>query len=162
MDVHSFRAGLEFLPVVVRLGGGGVDEAASSRLLKLIREAEVDPASGSEPDDPKVEQAWRTAEEWLAGQIRDRESELSKITDQIIDRRISSLQESFDRWLEHRRGLLQQAEYKGQTSIARLHRGYIRRREGEVATKLRDLEGQRTVQIGHELVAGGILDVRPR
>jgi SNF2 family DNA or RNA helicase len=161
LDVHSFRAGLEFLPVVVDLNAKGVDGAASPSLLKLIREAEVDPASGAEPADHEVEEAWTTAEEWLAEQIRDREAELSRISDQIIDRRISSLEESFGRWLEHRRGLLEQAEYKGQKSIARLHRGYIRRREGEVAAKLQELEGLRTVQIGHELVAGGILDIRP-
>jgi hypothetical protein len=56
--------------------------------------------------------------------------------------------------------LLEQSEAKGQESIARLHRGYIRRREAEMDTKLRELEAQRTVQIGHELVAGGILELR--
>jgi hypothetical protein len=159
LNVHSFRSSLEFLPVVVPLGGGDVESEASARLLSLIRSANGEDASAVQPDESDVEGARRTADEFVAGNIREREAALAALSDQIIDRRISSLSESFERWLEHRRELLAQAEWNEQESIARLHRGYIRRREVELATKLRDLDAQRTIVIGQDLVAGGILEV---
>jgi SNF2 family DNA or RNA helicase len=158
LNVRSFRSGLEFHPVIVR-PGYGVDEAASSRLLTLFRDASVNESATMRPDEDVIEAASAAAEEWVAKQIQEREAELAVMSDQIIDRRISSLREAFDRWVTHRRRLLAEAEYKRQDSIARLHRGYIRRRETELTEKLRELEGQRAVQIGHELVAGGVLEV---
>ena len=157
LDVHSFRSGLEFLPVVVS-PDGEVDEAVSSQLLALVRDASAAESAGLRPDEVTIQAAWKAAEEWVARYVSERETELRALSDQVIDRRIASLQESFARWLDQRHQLLEQAEYKGQESIARLHRGYIRRRETELAEKTRELEGQRSVQIGQELIAGGVLE----
>jgi SNF2 family DNA or RNA helicase len=160
LSVRSFRSGLEFHSVVVR-PGAGVDEHASARLLMLIRDSSLTDGASMRPDDDVVDAAWTVAEEWVAAQIVERERELRVSSDQIIDRRATSLQDAFERWVTHRRGLLARAEYNGQESIARLHRGYIKRRETELAEKLRELERQRSVQIGQELIAGGVLEIEP-
>jgi hypothetical protein len=158
LNIKSFRSGLEFFPVIIR-PGQGVDEVASGRLLTLFRDASVTDQAAMRPDEDVVDAAWTAAEEWVSRQILERETELKLLSDQILDRRSSSLQDAFDRWVTHRRGQLAEAEYNRYESIARLHRGYIRRRESELAEKLRQLEAQRAVQIGYELVAGGILEV---
>ena len=157
LNVQSFRSGLEFLPVVVSLEGH-VNEAISSQLLTLMGDVRAEPA-GFGPMTMSWMPLWQVAETWVADHIRERENELATISDQIIDRRVASLQEGFDRWVAHRRRLLEQAESQGHESIARLHRGYIPRREGELAEKLRELESQRSVQIGQELVAGGAIEI---
>ena len=65
---------------------------------------------------------------------RDGASRLSAIRSSIDASRASRRASTVG--CTHRRGLLAEAEYNGQESIARLHRGYIRRRETELAEKL--------------------------
>jgi superfamily II DNA or RNA helicase len=158
LNIHSFRSGLEFLPVAVT-SGAQVSESVGSGLLSLLRTATSEPMSEPPHIDSLREQT-AVAEEWASQRIREREDELRRISDQILDRRRASLDESFDRWLVNRRQRLWVAERQGQESIARLHAGFIRRREGELAQKLREIEERRGVQIGRELVAGGLLTVK--
>jgi hypothetical protein len=158
LDIRGVRPGLEFLPVVVA-EDGAVDPSLSDSLMKLIGQSERSQSSGWRPDEPVVDRAFDAAEVWVSVRVRDREEELSRLNNQIVDRRMSSLQESFDRWLVHRRQLLRRAQVRRQDSIARLHQGYIRKREAELAEKLRQLDGQRLIQIGQDLVAGGLLQV---
>ena len=99
------------------------------------------------------------ASAWLAARIEDRRTELARVSDQILDRRTESLRESHARWMNHRERLLAHAQANGQQPIARLHEGYMRRRQGEVDAKLVELERQKGVEIGYELVAGGLLEV---
>ena len=159
LNVHSFRSGLEFLPVAIDLTGEPRPDIAG-QLLPLVQMAST--PDGAEPvADGVLTRAWETAERVAGDYVRAREQELRLISDQILDRRRSSLQESFARWLDNRHERLAYAEARGQDSIARLHRGFIRRREGELAAKLAELEAQRGVEIGRELVAGGLLTLVP-
>jgi hypothetical protein len=157
LNVHSFRSGLEFLPVAVDLGGEPREDVAV-RLLALLSSAST-PSEPAPIADAVLTRAWEVAERTAADHVRGREEELRLVSDQILDRRRASLEESFERWVENRRGRLADAEAKGQERIARLHRGFIRRREEELAAKLSDLEAQRGVEIGRELVAGGLLAI---
>ena len=158
LRVHSFRAGLEFLPVAVELDGE-VDAARSARLLTLLDDVRTWDAGEDYPDEDAIDEALRRAEEWASRQVKEREAELLRVSDQIIDRRIASLEESLERWLIKRRELLTEAEQRGDTTIARLHRGYIRRRKTEVAAKVGELGEQRGVDVGRELIAGGLLRI---
>jgi superfamily II DNA or RNA helicase len=157
LNVHSFRSGLELFPVAVDLAGNPRAEVAE-RLLSLLPSATTAPATNPIADDA-LTLAWETAERIASAHIRERETELELVSDQILDRRRASLEESFERWLENREDRLADAESKGQASIARLHRGYIRRRESEQREKLAEIEKQRGVEIGRELVAGGVLTI---
>jgi hypothetical protein len=157
LNVHSFRSGLEFFPTAVALTGEPRTDLAD-RLLAMLPSASAQ--GQAEPvDDGALTRAWEVAERLVADHVRERGQELQLISDQILDRRRTSLEESFQRWLENRRERLADAEWKGQTSIARLHGGFIRRRERELQTKLAELDAQRGVEIGRELVAGGLLRV---
>jgi hypothetical protein len=158
LNIRSFRSGLEFLPVAVTTARE-ISEDVGARLLSLLPAATSTAKSEPAHGDPLREQS-EIAEEWASRRVREREDELELISDQILDRRQASLEESFERWLINRRQRLWDAERQGQESIARLHAGYIRRREGELAQKLREIEAKRGVQIGRELVAGGLLVVR--
>jgi hypothetical protein len=157
LRLHSFRPALEFLPVAVSLDGA-VSNSLSNRLLSLLRTATTWNAH-SYATDSQLDDAYMASTAWVAGQIDGRKTELERVSDQILDRRIESLRESHSRWLNHRQRLLADARANGQQSIARLHEGYMRRRQGEVDTKLAELERQKGVEIGYELVAGGLLDL---
>jgi len=158
LNIHSFRSGLEFLPVAVGEDEGIVEDVGV-RLLSLLREARTEHADGDPASADALRRRWEAAEQWVSVRVREREQELELISDQILDRRKVSLEESFDRWVVNRLGRLADAEAQGQESIARLHQGFIRRREGELAQKLGEIETRRGVQIGRELVAGGLLTV---
>ena len=160
IDVKGFRSGLEFHPVVVH-PDRGVDEPLSDALLSLITDS-VDPNPSSERlDDGTVVRAWETAESWIVERIAQRETEMRQLSDQIIDRRVASLGDAYGRWVTNTRAKLVHAEEYGQDRIVRMHKGHIRRRDAEHAEKLRKLETERDVLIGHELIAGGILEVTP-
>lgn len=159
LRIHSFRQVLEFLPVAVTLGGA-VDEDVSNQLLPLLRSATTWDTHRYATDE-ELDDAFSTANTWMASRIDDRREELERVSDQILDRRIESLGESHARWLNHRRRLLADSQAKGQQSISRLHEGYMRRRQGEVETKLAELERQKGVEIGYDLVAGGMLNLVP-
>ena len=158
LNVHSFRSGLEFLPVAVDLAGRPRSDVAE-RLLSLLPAALTSPTL--EPiSDGVLTRAWESAEQIAADQLRERERELAQMSDQILDRRRASLEESHGRIVEKRRERLAVAEWKGQESIARMDRGFIRKRESELRSKLEEIERQRGVEIGRDLVAGGILSIR--
>lgn len=157
LNVHSFRSGLEFLPVVVGFDGEPREDI-TARLLAVLPDA-VDAEVSGPVDDAVLTTALDAAERFAAAHVKSREEELALVSDQILDRRRASLEESFGRWLVDRRRRLANARAQGQASIARLHEGYIRRREGELQLKLAELERQRGVVIGRELVAGGVLKI---
>jgi superfamily II DNA or RNA helicase len=156
LRIHSFKPALEFLPVAVELGAD-VDESVSSRLLALLPSATSWEQREPYATDGEIDAAVSTATSWMSRRIDERRTDLQRVSDQILDRRIESLGTSHERWLGHRQRLLTDAIATGQQSIVRLHQGYMRRREGEVAAKLAELERQKGVEIGYELVAGGLL-----
>ena len=158
IEMKGFRNGLEFLPVVVRYDGT-VDPALSESLVALISDSADREPSSERPDDLTVTAAWEAAENWTVDWVQQREAELRQVSDQIIDRRIASLADAHARWVTHKRIQFEQADQNGHVRIARMHAGSIRRRDATHADNLRRLESEREVGIGHELVAGGVLEV---
>jgi superfamily II DNA or RNA helicase len=156
LRVQSFRQGLEFLPVAVELGGE-VDEEVSARLLLLVQRATAWTPESPYAAEEQLDDAWAKALAWVVGRVDERRAELARVSDAILDRRIESLRDSHARWRIRRLNLLADAEEKGQQSIARLHRGYLRRRDAEVDAKVTELERMKGVEIGHELLGGGLL-----
>ena len=100
------------------------------------------------------------AESIASGHVRGREEELRLVSGQILDRRRSSLEESTERQLDKQRELLADARRNGYASIVRLREGTIRKLEAALPAKVAEIEALRGVEIGRELVAGGILSVR--
>ena len=160
LNIHRFREGLEFLPVAVELGGD-VDEELSDELLVTVQGAETWLRDDGYPDENEVAAALEQATVWAATRIAERQADLERVSDQIIERRIDSLQESHGRWREHRQRMLEEAQWRGDERMARLHHGYMRRRDNELQTKLTQLAEQRGVEIGQELLAGGVLKLEP-
>lgn len=154
--VQSFRQGLEFLPVAVELGGE-VDQEVSARLLLLIQRATTWSPDGPYAAEEELDDAWGRALAHVVGRVEERRVELERVSDEILSRRVESLRESHERWRARRLILLADAERKGQESIARLHRGYLRRRDAEVDIKVAELERAKGVEVGHELLGGGLL-----
>jgi hypothetical protein len=158
LSVQSYQPGLELVPVAV-YPTGEVDEEASASLLIRIREAET--LESAQPTDDEVERAWLGATAWITDQIENRRRELERSSDMLIDRRIASLRETHERVIAHRRERLRQEQLLGRDRIARMHEGFIRKRELELAGRIRELESRRGVSIGREDVACGVLEVVP-
>jgi superfamily II DNA or RNA helicase len=158
LNVHSFRRGLEFFPVAVSLSGEPRNDLAD-QLLSLIGIANTAPSLDPLPD-LQLTRAWEAAESIAAAHVRGREEELELVSGQILDRRRSSLEESTERQLVKQRELLADARRNGYASIVRLREGTIRKLEAALPAKVAEIEALRGVEIGRELVAGGILSVR--
>jgi SNF2 family DNA or RNA helicase len=158
LNIRGFKSGLELLPVAVAVDGD-VDEALSARVLSEMRAATSFP--NAQPSEDEVQAASDKAAAWVVRHVAERERELRRTSDTLIDRRIASLRETHARLVQHRRVRLDEDRRLGRDRLVRMHEGFIRNRDRELREKLADLEARRGVAIGREAVAGGILHVGP-
>jgi superfamily II DNA or RNA helicase len=156
LQIHGARRGFELAPVALRVDGA-VDPELSEQLLSALDEATSWTEPLGFPNDVQIELAHTRAEEWAATFGSERQTQLRRANDQILDRRVASLNESTQRLVDRQTELLNEARRKGQDSIVRLREGLIARKQSQLRTKLAEIEGQRHVDIGRELLAGGFL-----
>jgi len=156
LQIHGARQGFELAPVVVQTDGP-VEPRLSEELLTALDRATTWTDQLAYPSDAQVERAHARADEWVAGFAADRQSQLRRANDQILDRRAASLVESTQRMVDRQTELADEARRKGQDSIVRMREGRIARGRANLAAKLAEIERQREVDIGRELLAGGFL-----
>jgi hypothetical protein len=156
LQIHGARRGFELAPVALRVDGA-VDPELSEQLLSALDDATSWTEAFDFPNDAQIELAHTRAEEWAATFGSERQTQLRRANDQILDRRVASLNESTQRLVGRQTELLNEARRKGQDSIVRLREGLIARKQSQLRTKLAEIEGQRHVDIGRELLAGGFL-----
>lgn len=156
LQIQGAREGRELVPVAVRVGGS-VDTELSERLLPAVEGATrwADPADY--PTDEDIEEAAKHADEWIAIFARERQEDLRRANDQILNVRAENLKESTERMVRRRTQLAEEARLVGNDRIARMNEGFVSKRRSELAVRLAQIERQRDVDVGRELIAGGFL-----
>ncbi len=122
---------------------------------------------GEDPHGPPLDLSHHDAEK-ACSQARDIflknvaniRAEIEKSNDRFVDRRLASLNTSYEKNIKKQRDLLSRAEEEGrQERYIRMLKGTIKRLEGELRDKRNELERLRNVEVEWDEIAAGILEV---
>jgi isoleucyl-tRNA synthetase len=130
------------------------------QVLGEMVEQGQDPAEPLEIPRETARQSHDKAEQLLVKRLAQITENAKESNDRFIQSRINSLEVFYDRILNRKNELLANAnrEGKNESYIKRL-RTTIQNKENEKDARIRELEGQREVNIAYERVASGIVEV---
>jgi len=163
----ALRAEVELIAAVVDKDGD-LDASLSKDFMSIARKAKSletagDRAAHGTGDpwiaDAAVESAQAAARTWAGQQVSERQAELERITGEAIDAQLESLRLSHERMVLRIEDQLRDAELRGQESIARMRGGQLRNAHRHYDEKVHELEAKRGVDVGHSLVATGVLEI---
>src|SRR5262249_51833998 len=109
--------------------------------------------------DETVESAESAARTWAGQEVERRQAELERVTGEAIDVQLESLRLSHERMITRVEAQLFEAESQGQERLVRMRRGQLENMRRRYEDKRRELEAKRGVEVGHRLVAAGVLEV---
>ena len=154
LDMRAMRREIEFVATVVD-AAGKVDETRSESFLQLARQARttsVD-ATGLLTDEG-LDRAVAAARAWVGERVTEREADLKRLHDDVLDSKLESLRQGAERrklWVTH------QLTEARDDRIVRMRRGQLTNIDEDYERKRRELEERRGVDVGYGLVAGGVL-----
>jgi hypothetical protein len=137
---------------------GELDRELSDSFMALVaeaRKADVDPTGLLTGD--AVDRGVSAARRWAGERVAERESEIQRVNDEVIDTQLESLRLSHERRTLRVEAQLREAEEARQTPTARMRAGQLANIVREYDGKRRELEGRRGVEVGHRIVAAGLL-----
>jgi SNF2 family DNA or RNA helicase len=153
LDIRAMRREIEFIASVVD-PDGQVDAGLSEDFMRLARQAEAVSLDGTGLlTDDRLDQAVTAARAWAADRRNEREAEIRRLHDDVLDTKLESLRHGHERrklWVTH-----QLAEARDER-IERMRRGQLANLDEEYERKRRQLEERRGVDLGYELVAAGV------
>ena len=153
LDIRAMRREIEFVAAVVD-DDGVVNEELSADFLKLARQARSASLDGTGLiTDERLGLAVAAARAWAGARVTEREGELKRLHDDVLDSKLESLRQGHERrklWVTH-----QLTEVR-EERIARMRRGQLANIDEDYERKRRELEERRGVDVGYGLVAAGV------
>ena len=159
LEIKAFTKSLTFVPVVVSLDDFKVEEALSDRLLGILKTCSEYNGQTSEEGIKKSESV---ALEYMISKKREKESELKETNESLVNDRLASLTQTF----ETRKRRLMDMIDKMKENISDKTKKIIVMKQSELVNlerhynlKKAELETEKKILVGHELIAGGLLHV---
>jgi len=161
LRVRAAREATTLEAVFVREDGAeACDAAVGEILLGEMIERGRNPTSQIEYDPAAAEHASQAGYELFLERERRLRAETDRTNLAFVDRRLASLRTSYLKSIQKQRALLARAEAaRRQERYLRLLRGLIVRLEGELAAQEADIIALRSVEVAHDAVLAGILEV---
>lgn len=133
-------------------------DESESLLWDLIQRGE----SGDKSLTPPVHQELvNAAEEVLVERLEEKFEARKRLNESVVERRLSSLEETFQRTLRKREEQLRQSQVRGhQDRIIRMREGGIRNLKADYERKKLDIEAGRRLGRSYKLEGAGLLHVR--
>lgn len=136
------------------------DEKAEILLGEMIERGEEPKGKSYETDPDLVEIAYRKASEIFLDKVMKIREEISRNNDIFINRRVQSLQTSYEKLINSYNERLEKAKKeKLDERYIRMLEGTIRRFERELKEKEEAIEKQRSISIEYDDIAAGILEI---
>lgn len=162
LDIEGLTNDIMFLPTTINLENYQINEALSEELLKILEEAE---SNGDELNltQEQIEKIQQTAEEYAVRKKDQKEEELQKTNQVLVNNRLESLTQTFQikkeriqKMIENLKQDLNEKKQKiitmRETELANLAKNYEKRKA--------KLENEKNLIASHKFIAGGIIDVK--
>lgn len=147
--------------VVLSMSDGiplGPDESESLLWEMIQRGESEDPTIHSA--EPVLPELVNGAEEFLIERLQAKFAERKRLNESVVERRLASLEETFQRTLRKREEQLRQAHMRGhQDRIIRMREGGIRNLKADYERKKLDIEAGRLLGMSYQLRGAGLLRV---
>ena len=104
--------------------------------------------AGGYAEDGALKQAQATADSWLLQHKRQREADVERSSERILDHRVASLRESHERWIARLEDQLREAE-EANNPIARVRRASLEKHRRNLGESLaRKIEKEMGISAG--------------
>lgn len=146
----------------VVLPASGSTPLSSDESESLLWELTQRGESNDKPLSPPVSQELvNAAEDVLVQRLEEKFEERKRLNESVVERRLASLEETFQRTLRKREERLRQSQIRGhQDRIIRMREGGIRNLKTDYERKKLDIEAGRRLGRSYKLEGAGLLHVR--
>jgi len=162
INIHAARESSTLEMLILDDNGKVICNFDKAEILlgEMVENGRDPKSSPIEVNRKLLSEVWKCAEDSFLGHLRGIRREIERNNDVFINRRLESLNVSYKKNLDRLRSRLAKAEEEEkQERYLRMLRGTISRLENEWKSKSKSLEEQRKIEVTHEEIAAGILEV---
>ena len=132
-------------------------------LGEMVEKGEDPVGAGLEIDPQWIQEAGGYADTIFLDRVGAIRDDLERSNDSFVERRLVSLRSFYNKRIDKQHDLLLRGETaQRQERYLRMLRGTLTRLESELKSKEEELEQRRKVEVNHEGIAAGILEVSER
>lgn len=155
LSTAGLRKEEQLMPVVVEPKRMGVDLTLSTRFLRIIQESEETRPGVKKDLVPDVyEKALEIAVSFIEGKRDERESEMKRLNDALIDARLRALERTYNFKSRRVRGYLQTAH---EPRIVRMRKAQLKNLTAKYEADRAELEKRRSISVTYSLRLAGVI-----
>jgi superfamily II DNA/RNA helicase len=166
LEKTALKKDLILIPILVNLKNTKevhiVDEICDWFLGEIVKSESVDDENLATYNDELFEMAVKEAEEYLEMIREEEEHKLRRSNDTLVNNQIESVKQATEIKTKKADEIIKKLFRQGKTEenrIVKLHKGRIRNLRISMKEKINELEKKRSISVGFNLVAGGVVKV---
>lgn len=161
LRIHAARQENTLQCIILREDGEEACTASEAETIlgEMVEQGE-EPLAAIDFDPQVAEQARNRGYLLFLDREQQARRQVDRSNDAFVDSRLASLRTSYTKNIQKQRNLLERGVLaQRQERYLRLLKGTITRLEGELAEREADLEALRAVEVAHDEIAAGVLEV---
>lgn len=165
LEKTALKKDLILIPILVNFENSKVhivDELSDWFLGEIVKAEPVDDKNLATYEDEQFEKSLKEAGEYLEMIREEEEHNLRRNNDTLVNNQIESVKQATAIKIKKAEEIIRKLLGQGKTEedpIVRLHKGRIRNIRISMEEKMNKLEQKRSVSVGFNLIAGGIMKI---
>jgi SNF2 family DNA or RNA helicase len=159
LEATGINSETSLIPVVIQENSQSVMEDMSKEFLNLIQNKNASPLTINRDEiDIIMHYSEQKAEQWISRKRTDKESELNKNNQQIIQIRITSITQSYE---NKKKSVERRLNSAKNLQIKRMYEGQLRNMEYRYKAKIEELQAKDQVNVSYSKIMEGVFLIQP-